>query len=415
MKKIFFFIFFNSIFLFPSNPFLRKNQVVEVVEKVSEAVVNISAEKVIKKSSFEDLFFDFFTPFDLPYKVENLGSGVITNSQGIIVTNYHVVEGAENIKITSLNGELYNAEVLGTDENSDLAILKIINPNKKFPTAVLGTSKDLMIGESVIAIGNPMGLSNTVTVGVISALKRKVKGESGTIYSDFIQTDAAINPGNSGGPLLNILGEVIGINTAIIKNAQGIGFAIPVDRVKKVLKDILKYGEVKPVFLGISFKKNTNVIKRVLSISPFSGLRSGDRIIKLNDSEIKDKNDFYSEIYNYSEGDEIKIIALRDGEKKEFYLKMGRPPENIGEIVLKESVGITLEETRKGLKVKKVISGSQADKIGIDPGDFLIGLNGYKIYNLKEINKIIEKNLDKETIVLDIYHSYEIYRITFEI
>lgn len=417
MKNLILILVLVSNYLFSSNPFLRRNQVVEVVEKVSEAVVNISAEKVIKRSisPFEDLFFDFFSPFQNLYKVENLGTGVITNPSGIIITNYHVIEGAQNIKITTLKGDVFSAEVLGTDENSDLAILKIKETKQNLPAAPLGTSKDLMIGESVIAIGNPMGLSNTVTTGVISALKRKVKGESGTIYSDFIQTDAAINPGNSGGPLLNILGEVIGINTAIIKNAQGIGFAIPIDRAKKILKDIIKYGEVKPVFCGLTFEKESNIVKNVLSVSPFSSIKKGDKILSINNVEIRDRNDFYSEIYNYNEGEKVNITAIRDGAKKEFSFTLSKPPENIGEIILKESVGILVEETRKGLKVKKVLSGSQADKIGIDPGDFILGINGYKTENLKDANRIIQKNLDKDSIILYIYHGYETYKITFEL
>ncbi len=417
MKKLFLFTLILSNCLFSSNPFVRRNEVVEVVEKASPAVVNISAEKVIRRgiSFFEDPFFDFFNPFSTPYKVENLGTGVITNPSGIVVTNYHVIEGAQNIKITTLEGKVFNAEVIGYDENSDIAILKIINLKESLPTANLGTSKDLMIGESVIAIGNPMGLSNTVTTGVISALKRKVKGESGTIYSDFIQTDAAINPGNSGGPLLNILGEVIGINTAIIKNAQGIGFAIPIDRVKKVLKDVIKYGEIKPVFTGLSFEKNTTEIKNVYSFSPFSSLKKGDKILKLNNVELRDRDDFFSELFNYNEGEKVELTVLRGNSKNNFSFTLIKPPENIGELLLKEAVGILIEEGRRGIKIKKVLRGSQADRIGLEHGDYLIGINGFQTLKIKDINGIILKNLDKDTIVLYIQHNYENYKIVFEL
>lgn len=417
MKNILLSLIIISNLSFSSNPFLRRNQVVEVAEKTSESVVNISAEKVLRRSimPFEDLFFDFFSPSPNLYKIENLGTGVITNASGIVITNYHVIEGAKNIKITTLKGEIYNAEILGFDENSDIAILKIKDAKKAFNAANLGTSKDLLIGESVIAIGNPMGLSNTVTTGVISALKRKVKGESGTIYSDFIQTDAAINPGNSGGPLLNILGEVIGINTAIIKNAQGIGFAIPIDRAKKILKDIIKYGEVKPVFCGISFEKETNIVKNVLSLSPFGSLKRGDKILKVGEAEIGNREDFYSELFNYNEGDKIDLTILRANQKIKISEVLTKPPENIGEVILKENIGILVEDTRKGVKIKNVLKNSQADKIGIDPGDYILGINGFKTENLENINKIIQKNLDKDSIVLYIYHSYETYKITFEL
>jgi len=172
------------------NPFVRRNQVVEVVEKVGPAVVNIAAEQIVEQR-VGDFFFDFFPGTTRKFKTQGLGTGVIINPSGVVVTNAHVVEGASKIVVTMLDNEEYQAEVLGFDENNDLALLQIQSAPVALPSAPLGTSSDLMIGEPVIAIGNPMGYSHTVTTGVVSALKRQVRGERGPIYSDFIQTDAA--------------------------------------------------------------------------------------------------------------------------------------------------------------------------------------------------------------------------------
>jgi serine protease Do len=229
----------------------RRTPVVVVAHNVLPSVVNIQTEATIRRRV--DPFFDPFGFFgggrDRSYTSQSLGSGFVWSSDGIIVTNNHVVEGASTITVNFNDGTRLAAKLIGVDPDSDLAVLRV--EGKKLAAAPIGTSSDLMIGETVIAVGNPFGLSGTVTTGVLSALGRSVPSEAqGRTYTDFLQTDASINPGNSGGPLLNIEGKVIGINVAIYAQAQGIGFAIPVDRAKKVIQDLLQYGEVHAAWIG---------------------------------------------------------------------------------------------------------------------------------------------------------------------
>src|ERR1043165_1097624 len=223
----------------------RRTPVVVVAHDVLPAVVNIQTEATIRRREI-DPFFDPFGIFgggNREYHTQSLGSGFVWSSDGIIVTNNHVVEGASRITVNFNDGTQLAAKLIGVDPDSDLAVLRV---NEKGLTAApVGTSGDLMIGETVVAVGNPFGLSGTVTTGVVSAVGRSVPSkEQGRTFTDFIQTDASINPGNSGGPLLNIEGKVIGVNVAIYAAGQGIGFAIPVDRARKVVEDLSRYGEV---------------------------------------------------------------------------------------------------------------------------------------------------------------------------
>jgi len=220
----------------------RRTPLVSVVEKISPAVVNISAQSTVREA---DPFFGIFG-LGTERQAQSLGSGFIVDRNGIVVTNAHVVEGASRVTVTLLDGRELEADLLGSDRDADIAVLKVKATN--LPALPLGRSSDLMIGETVIAIGNPFGLSNTVTTGVLSAVGRTVPSERGErLFTDFLQTDASINPGNSGGPLVNVGGDVIGINSAIISGATGIGFAIPADRVRRVVDDLLRFGELQPL------------------------------------------------------------------------------------------------------------------------------------------------------------------------
>jgi len=215
-------------------------------------VVNISAEQTVRRrTSLLDEFFGFEGP-SRRYKTQSLGSGVIINAQGVILTNDHVVSGASRIIATTKSGEEYECDVVGSDQDNDVAVLRIKGTHGTLPAIAMGSSADILIGETVVAIGNPFGLSNTVTAGVVSALGRTVPEENhGRVFTDFIQTDASINPGNSGGPLVNIDGQLIGINTAIVGGATGIGFAIPIDRARRIVDDLLHYGSVRPAWIGV--------------------------------------------------------------------------------------------------------------------------------------------------------------------
>jgi len=234
-----------------TNP-LRLTPVVKAVRKVSPAVINIYTKKAVKSNPFGHRKNTFKNGAPNYYRrrqnVQSLGSGVIIHPKGYAVTNEHVVTKATQIHVQLADKRTFSAKTIGAARRFDLAVLKV-NATKNLPYASMGRSSDLMPGETVIAIGNPFGLSHTVSTGVISALKRRLKIKN-RIYEDFIQTDTAINPGNSGGPLLNIVGDLIGINTAIHKGGRGIGFAIPIDRVRQAVKDLLRYGRVRGGGLG---------------------------------------------------------------------------------------------------------------------------------------------------------------------
>ncbi|MBW2660798.1 MAG: trypsin-like peptidase domain-containing protein, partial [Deltaproteobacteria bacterium] len=241
----------------------RENPVVKAVRKVSPAVVNINSEYEVRRRVnpfsgfsrdpfFDSFFKDFFDPgFEQRYKRTSLGSGVIIDGKrGLILTNAHVLAKSATITVILNDERKFDARIIGADPDSDLAVLRISSKNP-LPAVEMGDSNDLMIGETIIAIGNPFGFSNTVTTGVISAINRSIRADD-AVYHDFIQLDASINPGNSGGALLNINGELIGINTAIYAKAQGIGFAIPINKAKRIVSDLIQYGKVVQIWLGLT-------------------------------------------------------------------------------------------------------------------------------------------------------------------
>ncbi|MCK5914297.1 MAG: trypsin-like peptidase domain-containing protein, partial [Desulfuromusa sp.] len=237
----------------------RQTLVVDAVAKARAAVVNIRTEKLVQRRNspffgFGDSIFDQFFRDMLPprsYKTQSLGSGVIIDAEGHILTNAHVVDKASKIYIALSDTQLeLEAELIGKDNRIDLAILKIVAAGE-YPFLPPGRSDDLMLGETIIAIGNPLGLGHSITTGIISSLKRRIQLDQSN-SSVFIQTDALINPGNSGGPLININGELIGINTAIARQAQGIGFSVPIDTAKRVLGDLITFGRVRRGFLGMT-------------------------------------------------------------------------------------------------------------------------------------------------------------------
>ncbi|SVD40927.1 uncharacterized protein METZ01_LOCUS393781, partial [marine metagenome] len=257
----------------------RRTPIVKAVEGVGTSVVNINTEEAMpvarnpfrdSRSPFFDQFFKGFFP-RLNNKRRSLGSGVIIHPEGYILTNEHVVAKATRIKVTLIDKREFDARLVGADIKSDLAVIKIEN-KENLPHVSLGRSDDLMIGETVIAIGNPFGLQHTVTTGIISALHRSIKGSKNRVYRGFIQLDASINPGNSGGPLLNINGSLIGINTAIFKQAEGIGFAIPINKAKRIINDLIRYGKVRRGWLGVSVQDMTHEMLRFFHLDRVKGV-----------------------------------------------------------------------------------------------------------------------------------------------
>ncbi|MBI5748949.1 MAG: Do family serine endopeptidase [Nitrospinae bacterium] len=427
----------------------RRTPVVIAVEKVSPAVVNINTEEVIRQRAnpftglgdefFDQFFQDFFPPQD--YKRQSLGSGVIINQKGYILTNEHVISRASTIKITLNDNREFDAHLVGADSRSDLAIIKI-DSDKPLPFAQMGASADIMIGESVIAIGNPFGLSHTVTTGIVSAVNRNIKGEDGRIYSDFIQIDASINPGNSGGPLLNINGEVIGINSAIYQKAEGIGFAIPIDRAKRIVNDLIKYGEVHEAWLGIFVQELTPQIaksfgysntKGVIISKAFkggpsdrAGLKRGDIIISIGNKPIRTIDDYYDLIYGYGHNDKISITVFRDGEKVAVNVTAQAIPEELSDEIALEWLGIAVNEitnkavkkyqlfTNSGVLISKVEKESPAGKIGIEAGDVLRQINQAKVETLKDFKKAVISAKKGSSVLLLIQRGKYGYYVTLE-
>jgi len=295
--------------------YLDEYKIVEIVEKTNPSVVNVSTVHLL----------DIFPFYSVPIK--GIGSGVIIDSNGYIVTNNHVIEGAEVVEVSLNDGRVFKGKVIGRDSSSDLAIIKIDAKNLK--AAELGDSSNLKAGQFIIAIGNPFGLRGgpTVTIGVISAINRSINTEKG-IMEDLIQTDAAINPGNSGGPLIDLNGKVVALATAIIPFAQGIGFAIPINKVKKIAEDLIKYGKVIRPWLGIygidltpqiSSYYNLPVqegviIVKVIQGSPaeLSGIEEGDIILSIDRTPIKNMIELQKIIQNKKVGEEITIRIIRN-------------------------------------------------------------------------------------------------------
>lgn len=323
--------------------------IADTVETISPAVVNINT--MIKSSVswgnpfFNDPFFQEFFGDSLWRESTQLrkgiGSGFIISEDGYLITNEHVIHGATEITVTAIGSEEpIQAEIVGTDEELDLAVLRL-KTDKKFPYVKLGDSSKLRPGDWVIAIGNPYGLDHTVTAGVVSALGRPVEIEN-RLYRDLIQTDAAINPGNSGGPLINVAGEVIGINTAVNAQAQGIGFAIPINTTKEVLDDLINKGKVIRPFLGVYMHDITPeiayyldlpdlkgvFIREIINNSPAqeAGLLPKDVIRKVNNELVQNSEDFRKKLRSHQIGDKIQLEVVREGNTIQITVTLGEQP-----------------------------------------------------------------------------------------
>ncbi|MBQ7567976.1 trypsin-like peptidase domain-containing protein [bacterium] len=325
---------------FGSNKATDTNSIPDAVAKVSPAVVTIDTTTVRRVYERGRLGLPAYSTriMEIP---QGMGTGVIVSSDGQIVTNNHVINGAKTINVTLSDRRQFVAKVLGTDRMNDIAILKI-NDDAPLPVAELSSSDDVRIGEWVATIGNPLGVGQTVTVGVLSARGRHLS-DSSVELRDLLQTDAAINPGNSGGPLVNVQGRVIGINTAIIPSAQGIGFAIPAESVTRILENLKNNGRIIHPYIGIEMGDLTPAIRRYLELpqdikgvavgrvlkdGPASkaGLAMGDVITKINGQETPSAYDLQGIIRSLNVGDNVKVTIIRDGEQKELELQLEESP-----------------------------------------------------------------------------------------
>lgn len=423
------------------------NIVADIVEKVSPAVVNIDTLKMATYRSplapfFSDPFFRRFfegiVPEERQVPVKGLGTGFVFRSDGYILTNEHVVSGADEIKVTFLDGREFEGKVIGSDTLTDIAVVKI--EAQGLPTISLGDSDAARVGEWIIAIGNPYGLSHTVTVGVLSAKGRPIAaGDSGQEYENFLQTDAAINPGNSGGPLLNLEGEAIGINTAILPYAQGIGFAIPINMAKSILDQLITEGRVIRAWLGVVIQNLTPEIAEkfglkeaegalVADISPDSpaekaGIKRGDVILKVDGVETPDIKTLQQTIRSHRPGDVVDVEIWRDGKVITLKVTLAELEESISVLPVTEKIDLGLEvgeitpdlvdryalREKSGVVIVGIKAGGPADDAGLRPGDVILEVNREEIKNLKDWEAAISEIEPGETILLLISRAGQTY------
>ena len=429
----------------------RKNAVVSAVQKIGPAVVNISSEYQVQTQRnpfsgfgidpfFDSFFRDFFDPgIERRHKRTSLGSGVIIDGKrGFILTNAHVVTQSQSISVALKDEREFQAQIVGVDPDSDLAVLKIGN-QEDLPAVEMGHSEDLMIGETVIAIGNPFGFSHTVTTGVISALNRSVRTDD-TVYHNFIQTDASINPGNSGGPLLNIHGDLIGINTAIYAKAQGIGFATPINKAKRIVSDLIQYGEVVLSWTGLFLQDLDKELARYLNIpedkgvivkdvepdSPAitAGIHKGDIILSLENIPIRSVDDYQQALKGFSVGSRIIFEILQDKRKRTLSLTTSVFPEDRAFELADKLLGITIEglsrinrrkyqiSAKEGVVISRVAPRSYLAEIGVDVGDVIRQLDDQTISSVNDFKKAIIKSRQKKTLVILVQRGGQGYYIT---
>lgn len=389
----------------------RRTPVVAAVEKAGPAVVNIRTERVVRRGGnpffgFSDpLFEQFFRELAPPrsYKTQSLGTGVIVDGQGLVLTNAHVIEKASKIFVAlTTGGRELEAELVGMDHQLDLAVLRILGAGP-FPALKPARSDDLLVGETVIAIGNPLGLGHSITTGVVSSTRRRMSSENNE-FGLFIQTDALINPGNSGGPLININGELIGINTAILQQAQGIGFSIPIDTAKRVLDDLIEFGRVRPAFTGILPGEVGQAFSNSLGaggvlvhgVEPGSsaekaGVRIADVLLTIDDDPIGSTDEYRSLLRTYTPGDSLRLGVLRGAEPLTLTLNLAEIPAGYAVDYAERVFGLRLADSRQGLRVQSVSTGSKAEEIGIRSGDFVTEVAGVRLSSVDEFTRLMER------------------------
>ncbi len=382
--------------------------IVKAVQTARTSVVNIRGEKTIPASAGQA------SASDSSRRVNGMGTGVIFDARGYILTNFHVVDGVRDIQVTLADGERYPAKLASRDLETDLAIIKI-EPKKPLQTMPLGTSGDLMTGETVIAVGNAYGYEHTVTRGIVSALHRAVQVSDAQFYDDLIQTDASINPGNSGGPLLNIDGEMIGLNVAVRSGAQGIGFAIPVDKAMSVAATMLASQNARKSWFGVvsaptheTADKPGLVVRTVEQRSPAesAGLQPGDVIADLEGVSIHRPLDFQCAMLDRKPGDTLKVVVKRSDEEVKLTVTLGesaattkvadQPAWDLLGLKLRQLSAEEFKETnqtkyRGGLMVTAVRPNSPASQQGIASGDILVGMHIWETATMENVSYILKR------------------------
>ncbi|HXW68470.1 MAG TPA: DegQ family serine endoprotease [Dissulfurispiraceae bacterium] len=427
----------------------------DVAARVTPAVVNISTTSTVRipgnpfrhffgpddEGPFGDFFKRFYgdTP-DREMKQQSLGSGFIVDKEGYILTNNHVVEGADEIKVKCSDGREFKAKVIGRDKKTDLALIKIASLFRDLPTLALGDSDTMRVGDWVLAIGNPFGLEHTVTQGIISATGRVIGAGP---YDNFLQTDAPINPGNSGGPLVNLRGEVIGINTAIVSSGQGIGFAIPSSIAKTIISQLKNKGKVVRGWIGVSIQNITSDMVKPLGLkgtdgalvgdvvpggpADVAGIKRGDVITSFNGKSIKNMSDLSRDVADMPAGRTVDAGIIRDGkviDVKIAVTEMNEEKQALGRSAPEGNLGIRVDDItprwraelglrdKTGALVTSVASGSLADEAGLQAGDIIKELNHKTINSARDFYDALNKTEHETSLLLLIKRSGQTFYVS---
>jgi serine protease Do len=385
----------------------RRTPLVELVERVRAAVVNIHSERTVQGPASDDMF----SMTASQHRVNGMGTGIVIDPRGYIITNQHVVEDVNVIRVRLADGGNFNARVLARDGESDLALLKI-ETSKPLSVIPFGTATDLMVGEPVVAIGNAYGYEHTVTQGIVSAIKRDVTLNKDVSYKSLIQTDAAINPGNSGGPLLNINGDLIGVNVAIRAGAQGIGFAIPVDTMLRVTTDMMSIRKRNGMTHGLICRDRVDVgqqpplrslvVERADATGP-AAIQKGDVLLQVAETPITCALELERSLLDRRAGDRVPVIVKRNGEDKQAELVLqsaDKAPLAATEVIWRK-LGLRLapasadsvtqgnQHLHGGLTVSEISADGVAGKAGIQRGDILVGLHQWETVTVDNVNFVL--------------------------
>jgi serine protease Do len=394
----------------------RRTPIVDVFERTKDAVVNIVATQTVELSNpLEDLF-------DAPlfggrgkqrYEQTSLGSGAVIHSEGYVVTNAHMVARAAKLKVIFANKTEHEAEAVGVDEKHDLAVLKIKGKGP-FPAMTLGRSNDIMVGETVVAIGNPLGYEHTVTTGIVSALHRELPVGNEAVYKDLIQTDASINRGNSGGPLLNILGELIGLNTAIRSDAQNIGFAIPVDTIRQLLPDVLSVEQRRRIRIGVRLSwRDRAYVSEVTDPAEKAGVEPGDEVLKVDGIPVRQDLDFYVHLLNVDVKRGVVLELKRGGKTLAVTIQPRAVPIPNGADLMRKKFGLVVEpltpeqaqklDLEGGLIITGVDPGTPAAAAGFVKGLVVVQIGKYFPTDMEGLGLMLESIRRGEKVRIRVY------------
>ncbi len=397
----------------------RRTPVVEVFETCRDAVVNISTTKLRKVRTWGfrtpwDELFGLPSPMTREVRVTSLGSGFVIHEDGYIVTNAHVVAQATDISVAFADGRRYEAVPVASDPQHDLAILRL-DAGRPLKPLRLGRPGDILIGETVVAIGNPLGLQTTVTAGIVSAINRTLHFREDVEYTHLIQTDAAINPGNSGGPLLNVNAELIGVNTAIRGDAQNVGFAIPVERVWQIVPAMLDIERHQRVAFGLRVVGPEAEVRSVVPGSPAeqAGIHPDGRVVELDGQPVRDAIDYYARLLHHKPGDVVTVTIRGTSAPQRYRVPLKPLPPPDGKKLARDKFGLVFApippELRRafrippgvGLLVEQVERYGPAARRGIMPGDIVLRINRLAVASLEDVGLVLEHVQTGQSVVFE--------------